>query len=151
MKRNKNDTLKVGVSQVNITPWSDVQVAGAVGVRRQARAVLDPLFARAIVLDNGSKKLCLVSGDLTIVARDASDTIRDTAAQRFGFDRDAIVVLHMTSHYVGYVPTRQAFERPGGHETRLSTWSKLAPQALDTIVAAATRSLRRLFADVKPG
>jgi hypothetical protein len=36
-----------------------------------------------------------VSGDLTIVARNASDRIRDEAAEKYGFDRDAVIV-HMT-------------------------------------------------------
>jgi len=87
--------LNVGVAQVDITPWADVNLAGAVGVRRRARAILDPLFARAIVFDNGTRKLCLITGDLTIITRKAGDTIRDMVARRFGFDRDAIIV-HLT-------------------------------------------------------
>lgn len=87
--------LQIGAAEVDITPWSDVQVAGAVRVRRKAKAVLDPLFAKALVLDNGKTRLCLVSGDLTIVTRPASDRIRDLGAEKYNFDRDAIII-HMT-------------------------------------------------------
>jgi neutral ceramidase len=87
--------LKVGVSKVDITPWADVQVSGSVGVRRKAQAVLDPLFARAIVFDNGKKKMCLIAADLTLISRQAGDYIRNTAANRFGFDREA-VIIHLT-------------------------------------------------------
>ncbi|MFA5866317.1 MAG: hypothetical protein WC975_16720 [Phycisphaerae bacterium] len=40
-----------------------------------------------------------------------------------GRNLNGTYVMHMTSHYVGYVPTRQAFEYSGGHVTSLSTWS----------------------------
>jgi hypothetical protein len=53
-------------------------------------------------------------------------------------------VMHMTSHYVGYVPTYDAFKRVG-HETRLSTWSKLVPEALDLIVQDTGKLLKTVF------
>ncbi len=53
-------------------------------------------------------------------------------------------VAHCTSHYSGYMPTRDAFPR-GGHEADLSWWSRRAPDALDTVVDAATELLRELF------
>jgi len=53
-------------------------------------------------------------------------------------------VAHCTSHYVGYVPTREAFAR-GGHEVETRFWSKLTPEALDTIVDGATGLLSEMF------
>ncbi|MFC1715901.1 hypothetical protein ACFL6S_19685 [Candidatus Poribacteria bacterium] len=53
-------------------------------------------------------------------------------------------VAHQCNGYVGYVPTSGAFSG-GGYETRTANWSKLQPEALDTIVNAATELLRKLF------
>lgn len=44
----------------------------------------------------------------------------------------------------GYIPTREAFPR-GGHEVDLSSWAKLVPNALETIVATAVEMLHDVF------
>ena len=53
-------------------------------------------------------------------------------------------IVHNTSQYVGYIPTKDAFRR-GGHEVRTSYWAKLVPEALDMIVNKATDLLAELF------
>ena len=53
-------------------------------------------------------------------------------------------VVHCTTQYVGYLPTREAILR-GGHEARTSWWSKLAPEALDRVVDGALGTLKALF------
>ena len=53
-------------------------------------------------------------------------------------------VAHMSNGYVGYIPTPEALAR-GGYETRTAYWSKLAPEALDTIVDEAGQLLRETF------
>jgi hypothetical protein len=55
------------------------------------------------------------------------------------------LVAHFCNGYVGYVPTRRAFEG-GGYETRTGSGSKLPPDALDRITAAATGLLREAHA-----
>ena len=52
-------------------------------------------------------------------------------------------VVHNTN-YAAYVPTWEAFAH-GGYETRAGLISKLAPEALDTIVDAAVGLLHELF------
>jgi hypothetical protein len=54
-------------------------------------------------------------------------------------------VAHCCNAYCGYVPTREAFKHPGGHETETRYWSKLVPEALDLIVEAATDLLDEMF------
>jgi hypothetical protein len=46
------------------------------------------------------------------------------------------LVVGLANGMVGYVPTREAFNR-GGYETTLSTVSKLAPEAGEQLVRAA--------------
>lgn len=54
-------------------------------------------------------------------------------------------VVHCTTQYVGYLPTREAFPR-GGHEVDTSYWAKVMPDALDRVVDAAGGLLEQLFA-----
>ena len=56
------------------------------------------------------------------------------------FPRHALVVSHANG-MVGYVPTRDAFER-GGYETTLTGSSRLAPEAGDILADAAIRLIR---------
>jgi hypothetical protein len=53
-------------------------------------------------------------------------------------------VIHCASHYAGYIPISEAIER-GGHEVESGPWSKLAPEALETIVAKSGEMLREMF------
>lgn len=55
-------------------------------------------------------------------------------------------VAHLTSHYVGYLPTREAYAR-GGHEAnaQVTNWSKLAPGSLETVVKNARAVISELF------
>lgn len=57
----------------------------------------------------------------------------------------ALVTAH-TNGMVGYVPTREAFER-GGYETTLNVSSRMAPEAGDLFADAALRVLRSLAGD----
>jgi hypothetical protein len=54
-------------------------------------------------------------------------------------------IAHMSNDYGGYIPTPEALER-GGYETNAAHWSKLAPEALDTIADAGIETLSELFA-----
>lgn len=64
--------------------------------------------------------------------------IRETSPAR------VTLISELTDGYVGYVPTRLAFER-GGYETWPSFTSQLAPEAGDIIVDTTTRLLNSVF------
>jgi len=53
-------------------------------------------------------------------------------------------VVHCTTQYVGYLPTREGLAR-GGHEAVTRYWAKLEPDALDLVVDAAIEVLAELF------
>ena len=67
---------------------------------------------------------------------------------RSPFERTAVVEL--ANDYVGYVPTRKAFEE-GGYETLMACSSKLAPDAGEQMVEAAVRLLERASGDAVIG
>ncbi len=45
------------------------------------------------------------------------------------------MIIELANGYSGYVPTKEAFSRPGGYETLTLRSSKLAPEAGDIVVA----------------
>jgi hypothetical protein len=90
--------LRAGVAQVDITPELGEQLSGSVGALRPASAIADPLYAKAIVFEAGSRKLCIVALDVTILAQPYTSQIRQAAAERWGFEPDAVIVHATQTH-----------------------------------------------------
>ncbi|RKU34353.1 hypothetical protein C6496_20225, partial [Candidatus Poribacteria bacterium] len=91
----RSNRLHAGASQIDITPQTDIHLAGAVGSFRPAQYVYDPLYARALVLKNGEKKICFVSLDLTIITEEWTAKIRQAVAEECGLASEAVMV-HVT-------------------------------------------------------
>ena len=87
--------LRAGASQADITPQTDIHLAGAVGEFRPAQYVYDPLYAKALVLENAGKKICFVNLDLTIITEDWTEKIREAVADECSIASEAIMV-HVT-------------------------------------------------------
>ena len=62
-----NKELLSGAAQVDITPKMGTHLAGDVGRRRPAEILIDPLFAKALVLDDGERRLCILPLDLATI------------------------------------------------------------------------------------
>ena len=91
--------LRVGAAMVDITPKAGAHLAGsAAGERRPAQSVLDPLYAKAVVFESGGRRLCIVALDVTIVTEEYTALIRKSAAERFGFEHDAVMVHAIQTH-----------------------------------------------------
>jgi neutral ceramidase len=90
--------LRAGAAEADITPFRGCQIDGHIGVPRPMEAVGTPLFARALVLEEGGRRFCLLSLDVLTTTTAEADTIRRTLAEKFGFDRDAIAV-HTTQNH----------------------------------------------------
>jgi len=94
----KEKGLRVGASSIEITPPRGVQLSGAVGTHRPAKLVLDPLYAKALILESAGRKMCIVSLDLTIVTRKHCERIRKWAGKELGIDHDAIMIHATQTH-----------------------------------------------------
>jgi len=64
--------------------------------------ILDPLFARALMMENparaGGRRACLLSLDLCTAGDEAADGIRNLVSRRFGFEREAIMLHLLQNH-----------------------------------------------------
>lgn len=93
--------LYAGAAQRVITPPVGVSLSGwnprASGDIR-SRYVHDDLYARALVLRNGSRAWALVAVDLTGVDAVATEQVRHGAAERTGLSPDTIMVCATHTH-----------------------------------------------------
>ena len=86
-------------------------------------------------------------GDAAIVGLPGEPFVEGQLAIKTASPAPFVHVAHMASHYIGYVPTRDAYARDG-HETNadVTYWAKLAPGALETVVENARELVGEMFA-----
>ncbi|MCE9616084.1 MAG: hypothetical protein K8T26_17570 [Lentisphaerae bacterium] len=90
--------LRAGAAQVDITPAMGTQIAGDIGRYRPVEEIRDPLFAKALVIEHGKRRVCWLALDVLAIGRRESDAIRQEAAARFGLDEDHILVHATQTH-----------------------------------------------------
>jgi len=100
MKTQGNPTgrLRAGAAAVDITPRMGTQIAGDIGRRRPAEILLDPIFAKALVLDDGSERLCVLCLDVLGIGTEWTARIRRGVAERYGLPPEAVMV-HATQNH----------------------------------------------------
>jgi neutral ceramidase len=119
MTSEKRGQLRAGASKVDITPR---ELAGLTNLwGRPFEGVHDPIFLRALVLDNGQKTVAVVAADLV----EFGDTceIRQRIEHEVGIPADQIIITASHDHNaprVGAV-TPGATARPGGPATEKYT------------------------------
>lgn len=89
--------LQVGVAQVEITPPLGFPMAGYYH-ERLATGQKDPLWAKAVVFQQGDTQAAWVACDLTGIAIDLSTQVRQRAAKQTGIPAAHIVVTATHSH-----------------------------------------------------
>lgn len=90
--------LKAGVAKVEITPPLGEKMWGYAARKEPAKGVLDPLYARVLVLEAGEKKLGLVVLDLGRPFGPAQiDRLRATARQSSGISYLLVQATHTHS------------------------------------------------------
>ncbi|OHD72613.1 MAG: hypothetical protein A2177_02410 [Spirochaetes bacterium RBG_13_68_11] len=62
--------LRAGVAEIDISPPLGVQLVGYPTVVRNNTGIHDPLFADCLVLDNGKKRIALITSDLVGFSKD---------------------------------------------------------------------------------
>lgn len=90
--------VRAGAAQVDITPKMGTQLAGDIGKYRPAEMVFEPLYAKALVLESNGKKLCFLSLDLLAITTDWAEKIRRLAAEKYGFEKEAVMVHVVQNH-----------------------------------------------------
>lgn len=89
--------LRAGFAQGDITPPLGVCKIGWI-IRIIAGQILDPLFARACVLDNGETAIGVIQFDTLFVPAEHAGIVRGRIAERFGFPGDRVMLAATHNH-----------------------------------------------------
>lgn len=91
-------SLLAGAATVDITPEPDVPMTGPVGGGGVAAEVHDPLNARALAIQSGDTRIVLCVCDLTMMASDLHDRIREKVHQQTGLAKNHLLVSTTHTH-----------------------------------------------------
>ncbi|OPZ26138.1 MAG: hypothetical protein BWZ02_02162 [Lentisphaerae bacterium ADurb.BinA184] len=144
--------MKAGFAQVDITPPAGTHLSGSgMGDRRAMEKALDPLFARAAVFEDDSRRVCLLALDLCIVTEEFTARVRGEAARRFGLLPDAVMVHPLQIHSApscGPMMLDQDFPLEITPDTEYLTGSESA--YTDLAVEGAVRAIGEAGAACRP-
>ncbi len=90
--------FRAGAAIVDITPQELPVLVNGGFFPREVSQVLDPLHARAIVLDDGTTKIALVVVDTCLLPKELADAAKKQIAERTGIREDRIVISATHCH-----------------------------------------------------
>ncbi len=90
--------FRAGAFALDITPQKFPVVVNGMFHARIARRAFDPLFARALVLDDGSTRLAIVVVDICVMPRELLDQAKQAAQQRAGIPASNILISATHNH-----------------------------------------------------
>ena len=96
------NTLQAGFARVDVTPSMGCGIYGYY-IPRSVEGVLDPLYARCLVLEASGTKVAMISVDAGGVKRFVLDPIRQEIAKVTGIPAEAIFIHSTHSHTSPYV------------------------------------------------
>ena len=91
--------LSAGVSVVSITPPIGVELSGyGYYLERRCDGVRDEVLCKALVLDDGARKVAVVASDLIGLDRETTTRIRRTVEERTGIPPDHVLLACSHTH-----------------------------------------------------
>ncbi|GIW85993.1 MAG: hypothetical protein KatS3mg108_0317 [Isosphaeraceae bacterium] len=105
--------LRIGAAQVDITPPVGIPMAGYYYVR-PAESIHDPLYAKALVLDDGQTRAALVALDLISTSFDLVHDARKEIEATTGIPADHVMISATHAHTGPVIGTHAASGGFGG-------------------------------------
>ncbi len=90
--------LQIGFAEVDVTPPNGTEISGHWNLR-QSKGVRDPLFAHAMVIDDGCAPICLITCDVLSVRRSTVLAAREAISQATGIAPERIGISATHTHY----------------------------------------------------
>ncbi|WP_255171505.1 neutral/alkaline non-lysosomal ceramidase N-terminal domain-containing protein [Natrononativus amylolyticus] len=135
--------LRAGSASTDITPEEPVVMSGYGAREGRSTGVHDPLFAAALVLDDGTSTVGVASVDVLNVSREFTNRVR-TALASAGVDLDSIVVAATHTHAGPYLPARALDVSPPLRATADVS------ETVSRIEEAVVETFRRAHAALEP-
>ncbi len=90
--------FRAGAAQVDISPETLPAVCSGGFLERKGDTVRDPLYVRALVLDDGATRLAMVVVDTLMMPRRMLDEVKRQAAAATGLDADRMLISATHTH-----------------------------------------------------
>ncbi len=90
--------LQAGAALSNITPFLDGGIVGNFGNPPEAKQIHDEMFAKCLVLDDGSTQLAIVIVDNLSIAREVLDKARQLVAQHTPIPKENVLMAATHTH-----------------------------------------------------
>lgn len=91
-------TLLAGAAETDITPALGTQIAGDIGRKRPAKVALEPLYAKALVLEGDGVKACVISMDLLAALTGHCALIRSEIEKKHKIPKENVIVHVLQNH-----------------------------------------------------
>ena len=100
-KTDGGTRLRAGVAQVDVTPQKFPVLVPGGFLSRSAGKVNDPLFARCLVLDDGTQRLLIMVVDTLGIPAAMQETVKADAAKATGIPTDRMLICATHTHSGG--------------------------------------------------
>jgi hypothetical protein len=100
--------LRVGVAKADITPHAGIEMAGFGKRIQPSLGVNDPLYATAMVADDGQGVVAVVDCDLLMVSAEFTAAVREKACGLAGIPAANVMVMCTHTHYGPGIPSAAA-------------------------------------------
>ena len=144
--QEKQGILRAGVSKIDITPEFPVMLYGYASRKTLSEGVHDRLSARAVVFENGGKKVVFISSDLGSYGDSVFSVFQKSILEKFNLNESELFLstIHSHSSPVLSLRTREA----DIHNTR---YTKELNQKLLTVIDEAFSNLQPVHTAVGVG
>jgi neutral ceramidase len=129
--------LKAGIARMDITPDFPVMLYGYASRKKPSEGVHDHLFARAVVFENGDKKLVMVSTDIGSFTDTLYSVLKKSIADKYGLKDSEFFLAAIHSHSSPVVSLDLSKIDPGNVQ-----YTKILQQKLTTVVGDAFKNLK---------
>ncbi|MEQ8763418.1 MAG: neutral/alkaline non-lysosomal ceramidase N-terminal domain-containing protein [Planctomycetota bacterium] len=135
---------EVGVASVDVTPSSPVRLSGYGGRREESSGVSQPLFAKALAIDDGSGPHLLLNVPTCAVTEDFTESIFARLRDAHGLTRERFVLAvshtHSAPMLTGALPTLFGTEIPAEHQAAIDRYTERLKEHLVGVALAALES-----------
>ena len=90
--------LRAGASAIDVSPVSFPVLVNGGFLQASATKVNDPLFARCLVLDDGTTRLAIVVVDSCMMPRDLLDRAKEMAREKTGIPTESMLISATHTH-----------------------------------------------------
>ncbi len=136
------EPLRAGVARVDITPQLGAPMAGYYHARG-ADGVLDPLFSKALVIQQDERRMALVTLDIISVTREITEQARRKIEEQTGIP-GSHVMISVTHAHTGPELARRStrVDDMGGQDRLAIEYTEALPDRIAETVRLATEQLR---------